>query len=579
MNEARLGCDSFWLARLDRPTRLVRASFQEECGVRIGHAAVVSRKVHTVDPASPQIVMVLKNADAGRTFYQRSDIGKVCHLDVFHQCGQVDHRQTAALIRQAVDIYNCHVSRDLSALLGKTPHVSADLIDLQTGTGGGRVTGALVYGRKASLRRAHENHVHIAALLSAEQLTCLFYLVLAAEAAILTAGLELRRNEQIINTVGAQSSADLSPYSDRADSFLQPKEAGLPPALGRHRHLQDIADLTEEFDSVQDIREALSAAASGRSEQEFVRAMEGRGNGAPTVEKLERQGIIHKEDGIVRLTDYGRELAEYLERHLPDIEAFLRRSFRMSRPPARPAGSVKCTVAGAGGGGGAKSLTPWTGAALAVAETVNAAARRAVGEHRGNIDVAPSDLREYRRKKRQKAEICLVIDASASMAGQRIRAAKFLARHLLLSTSERVGVIIFQEEAARVELPFTRDICLAEASLRRIRPGGSTPLASGLETCLAYLEAAPVRDPLIILITDGIPTVADQPRNPMEEALAAAAKIRRAGYGFTCIGLKPNRSYLAQLAVTAGGSIYVLEELEKHSLVTTAWKEYADRSL
>ncbi len=586
MAKGKLAYDSSFLAELDQPGHMLLSILQQNKGARIGESAVVSRKMHTVDPARPEVVTVLADVDAGQTFYHRQDVGEVFHLDVFHECGQVDHRAAAAHIRQAVEMYGFHYSIYGSRRLGfavGNEDVSADLVDVQTGTGGGRVTGNLSYGRKLSLRRAHENHVHIAAMLPEEHRACLFYLVLAAEEAIAAAGLELRRNEGIVaGRGGGGGSSDLSPYSDQTDSFLRQKGRASTAALERHQYLQDVSDLADDFDTVKDVKAALDEVDGGVGEQKLLQSLAKRGSGEQALRRLERQGIVAVEGGKVRLTDYGQALKRFVDGHLPDIEAYLRRAFRLFRPPVWRPGRGKLLTAGEGGSG-PRRLKPRDvcGAMgeLAVAETVNAAARRATADGRAELRIAADDLQEFVRRRKQRAEICLVIDASASMAGQRLRAAKFLARHLLLSTPDRLAIITFQECSAKVVLPLTRDWQKAEESLGEIASFGSTPLAGGLSACLSYLRGAGARNPLIILITDGIPTIAENSRDPMEDALASAAAVKESGYGFACIGLKPHRLYLNQLAERAGGSLYMLEELEKYAMVKAAWTERTGRYL
>lgn len=574
-----------FLGDLEKAAALLRSLIREDRGARLGESTVASRKMHTIDPARPEEVTVLANVDAGQAFYHRQKPGEVFHLDVFHACGEVDHRLVAEKLRQAVEIYSFHYNifdrHRLGFGAGKGG-AEADLIDVQTATGGGRVTGSLNYGRKLSLRRAHENHVHIAAMLPEEHTACLFYLVLAAEAAIGAAGCELRRNERIVCGRGGATGGDMSPYCDNSDSYIRPK--GTSPAAfpQRHQYLQDMADLADDFDTARDVKETLAEAAGGTGEQRLVQALLRRGSGEQALRRLERQGIVAAEDGRVALTDYGQELKAYLDCHLPDVEAYLRRVFRLIRPPQWQPGKSELRAQGEGGTGPRQLKArdeSGPAAELAVAETVNAAARRSADGARPGLTIAVQDIREFVRRRNQKAEICLAIDASASMAGQRLRAAKFLARHLLLSTPDRLAIVSFQEDEGKVVLPLTRDWSQAEESLRRIVSFGSTPLAGGLETCLEYLRGAGARKPLIILITDGIPTIAEHSRDPLSDALAAAAAVKRSGYGFACIGLKPHRSYLAQLAEQAGGTLYVLEELEKHAMVKAAWTERAGRYL
>ncbi len=586
MAKGKLAYDSSLLAELDQPGHVLRSILRQNRGARIGESAVASRKMHTVDPARPEVVTVLTDVDAGKIFYHRQNAGEVFHLDIFHQCGRVDHRAVAAQLRRAMEMYGFHYSIYGSRRLGFATGcaaASADLVDVQTGTGGGRVTGSLNYGRKLSLRLAHENHVHIAALLPEKHIACLFYLVLAAEEAILAAGLELRRNEGIVaGQGGGAGSSDLSPYCDQTDSFLRQKGAASTATLERQQYLQDVSDLADDFDTVKDVKATLDEIDGEAGEQKITQSLVKRGSGEQALRRLERQGIVAVEGGKVRLTDYGRAFKRYIDGHLPDIEAYLRRAFRLFHPPVWRPGHGKLLAAGEGGTGPRRLKPRDAGGAageLAVAETVNAAARRAAAAGRTELRIAAEDLQEFVRRRKQKAEVCLVIDASASMAGQRLLAAKFLARHLLLSTPDRLAIVTFQECSAKVVLPLTRDWQQAEASLGEIASFGSTPLAGGLSTCLAYLREAGARNPLIILITDGVPTIAAHSHDPLEDALAAAAAVKESGYGFACIGLKPHRLYLNQLAERAGGSLYMLEELEKYAMVKAAWAERTGRYL
>lgn len=584
MSDSKLGYGWNLLANLGKPTDTLRVLFREDKGARIGHSTVVSQKMHTVSQDQPEVVTVLQNVDAGQTFYHRRSSGEVYHLDVFHQCGGLDHREVAARLRQAVETYNYHYGiSHIVVFANKNNGVNADLVDIQTGKGGGRITGSLTHGQKLSLRRAHENHVHIAAMLPEEHLACLFYLVMATEEAVTAAGLELRRNERITHGRGGNSGGDMSPYSDQSDSFLRQRDADMPASARSYQYRQDMTDLADEFDTVQDVKDFLAEVDGEASERKLLQSLSRRGSSEQALQRMEGLDLVTSKGGKVRLTPYGQAFKDYLDNHLPDMEAHLRRTFRLFRPPAMRPGRSKLLERGPGGAIGQRTLQPRSldqlPGELATAETVSAAARRITAGNRTGISITAEDLREFIRQRKQKAEICLVIDASASMAGQRIRAAKFLARHLLLSTPDRLSIVTFQEDAGRVVLPFTRDWRQAEESLRQITSCGSTPLAGGLTASLTYLKGAGARNPLIILISDGIATVGEHSRDPLADALEAAAEIKRHGYGFACIGLKPHQRYLTQLAEQAGGSVYVLEELEKHTLVKTTWNECAGRYL
>lgn len=547
-------------------------------GVRIGESTVASKKMHTFTPAKPEEVVVIKSSDAGQAFYQRKEPGEVFHLDVFHQCGLVDHRKVAAAVKKAVEKYNYQYSIwRLSTLPNSITLVKTDLIDVQTATGGGRITGSLNFGCKLSLRRAHENHVHIAALIPPEHVSCLFYIVMAVEKAILVQELELRRNERIVSLAGDGAPADMSPYSDHSDSFLK-DTSGKGKLQQDARHLQnmeDVNDLTDLFDTVRDMREYMDKveqqAEKGRG---FFRRSPALDQDA--LDRLRGLGIVTQEGKELALTEYGKQFKTFLEIHEPEIEAQIRKTFRFLSPVVPRPGRSKLNLRAAGGTRGRRlpADEDYNGSRqeLAVAETVSAAARRTAAANDSELTISGTDIRQYIRHKRSSAAVCLVVDASASMIGQRLKAAKHLARHLLLATPDWVSIIVFQGEYAKVQLPFTRDYNRAEASLSQINAMGSTPLALGLRTCSQYLQQSGRRNPSIILITDGIPTIGDQSRDPMADSLEAAREIKAQGYGFTCFGLKPYRQYLTQLAEAAGGKVCVLDELEKRKLV-----EYAGR--
>jgi magnesium chelatase subunit D len=578
MREIKLDYNTTLLTSLARPADFLRVCFQGDKGARIGQSTVASQKLHTLNPARPEEVKIMQDVDAGRIFYQRTTPGEVYHLDIFHQCGLVDHRKVAAAVKKAVDIYSYHHRLRKMALFSEIDDgAKADYIDVQTGTGGGRITGALNYGRKLSLRRAHENHVHVSAMLPAEHLECLFYIVMAVEEAITACGFELRRNERIIHGAGGGgSSTDMSPYSDVSDSFLRQRgQEQMPAAAKRHQHLQDISELSDDFDSPRDLQEMLQEVAQGADRKQLAESAIRRGGSERTLDRLSGMGLVELTKKGAKLTDQGQELMDYLQRHLPEVEAHLRKAFQLLKPEKQHDGHNKSLKCSKGFGAGKRLMRPecrhTLPGELAVAETVNAAACRAVAESLREIAITAQDLRHFVRKPKQKAEICLVIDASASMSGSRIRAAKFLARHLLLTTPDPISIITFQAESAQVGLAMTRDIRQADESLRQLCALGSTPLASGLRTCLEYLGSVNVRNPLIILITDGMATIGDKTRDPLADAIEAAKEIKTKGYGFTCIGLKPHRQHLLLLAKAAGGTVCVLDELEKHLLVRSAW--------
>ena len=148
-------------------------------GVRVGETALISRRVHVIDPTRPDEAQVKCAADAGQVFYHRSLVDEIVHIDIFHSLADVNHYAIAQASRRATEESSQETSPS-----GRSSAALADFIDVQTATGGGRVTGSLKYGRKPSLQMAHRGHVHLAVLLPREASGLLYYLVRNAEQAI-----------------------------------------------------------------------------------------------------------------------------------------------------------------------------------------------------------------------------------------------------------------------------------------------------------------------------------------------------------------------------------------------------------
>ena len=213
---------------------------------------------------------------------------------------------------------------------------------------------------------------------------------------------------------------------------------------------------------------------------------------------------------------------------------------------------------------------------LAVPETIIAAGVRAATTRlpsgAANTPFTVGDLRFAHSRVKRGSPVILLLDASASMAGRRMRAAKELARHMVLAGKDKVSIVAFQDSDVKVICPFTRSIRKVETGLREVQALGLTPLARGLEKALE-LASHTLRKPLVLCITDGIPTVPSQSMSPIEDALSAARSLAKKGVRLGCIGLEPNSGFLRQMVQTAKGTLYVVEELEASTLAAIARKE------
>jgi Mg-chelatase subunit ChlD len=202
----------------------------------------------------------------------------------------------------------------------------------------------------------------------------------------------------------------------------------------------------------------------------------------------------------------------------------------------------------------------------------------------GTFTILPHDVQRKVRVRRASNLILFVVDASWSMAGaQRMEATKGAIMSLLVDAyqkRDRVGLVVFQKEEARLVLPFTSSVELAQEALRHLPVGGKTPLSAGL--MLAYrvfhreLRLQSEAMPLMILLTDGAGNVSLTDTPPQEEAHKIADLIHRAGIHSVVINMEHeayDRGLANNLAQALAGPCYCLAELRAADLYRTVREE------
>lgn len=177
------------------------------------------------------------------------------------------------------------------------------------------------------------------------------------------------------------------------------------------------------------------------------------------------------------------------------------------------------------------------------------------------------DLRRKVRAKARKALVVFAVDASDSMAVQeRMSAAKGAALSLLRGAylrRDRVAVVVFEGESARIILEPTASVALARERLRQLPLGGTTPLAAGLRTAWEIVRSERLREPsiapMLVLLSDGRGNVPLAPQaDPHQEILLLADRIRADGISSVVVdagSLGATRPELQEIAERLGARL------------------------
>ena len=213
---------------------------------------------------------------------------------------------------------------------------------------------------------------------------------------------------------------------------------------------------------------------------------------------------------------------------------------------------------------------------LAIDATLRAAAPFQGVRQKGNLALAISevDLRYKMRERRIGRHILFVVDASGSMgADVRMAETKAAIMSLLLDAyqrRERVGLIVFRGMEARLTLPFTHSVEMAQRHLRNLPTGGKTPLPHALKLALEVLQKEKARHPqdafLLVLITDGRANLSMGGGRPLAEVKELAARLKTLGTNSLVLDTEAfapclDLGCLPELSLIMGGSYHSLSTL------------------
>jgi len=225
---------------------------------------------------------------------------------------------------------------------------------------------------------------------------------------------------------------------------------------------------------------------------------------------------------------------------------------------------------------------PGTGHGLHMFATLLAAAGSQAQP--GRLRPGPGDVRRAVREGREGNLVIFVVDASGSMAARdRMSAVSGATLSLLRDAYQRrdkVAVITFRQQDARVLLPPTSSVYIASRRLARFDTGGRTPLAQGLTAARDMVVRERARDrarrSLVVVLTDGRATGGP---DPLGRTRTAAARLVAEGAAAVVVDCETSYVRLglaADLAGHLGAPSVRLEQLRADNL-TELVKVQADR--
>ena len=227
---------------------------------------------------------------------------------------------------------------------------------------------------------------------------------------------------------------------------------------------------------------------------------------------------------------------------------------------------------------------------------------RAIGtkyESRG-VHIESGDVRIKKMARKAGSLIIFIVDASGSMALNRMNAAKGAAISLLMEayqSRDQICLIPFQGETAEVLLPPTKSISMARNRLEQMPCGGGSPLADAIQTAvltgLNAQKSGDVGKVVCVMLSDGranVPLCVSRgeefdPENDedskdgkpsrkyLKEEVLACAKLLGASPGFNLLCIDTENKFIStglakDIANAARGKYHQISKADGNAIAS-----------
>jgi Mg-chelatase subunit ChlD len=195
---------------------------------------------------------------------------------------------------------------------------------------------------------------------------------------------------------------------------------------------------------------------------------------------------------------------------------------------------------------------------IALKNTIKLALRR------GHGTIQPDDILMHKKRSKQRSTIIYAIDASGSMSGNKIRVSKeaglSLAYHAI-ENKDLAGLVVFGKEVFFSQNP-TSEFDLLLDNFVNIKASGKTDFVRALSESHNLLSGYNGAKHVII-ITDALPTVGDDPK---AESLSEIARLKADNITVSIIGIGLNEdgiNFAKEIMEKGEGKLYVVNDLNE----------------